>query len=235
MLEELKGSVWQANVELVLKGLVVLTFGNVSGYDRASGLVAIKPSGVSYDALKARDIVLVDLSGKVVEGKLRPSSDTPTHLALYKAFPELRGISHAHSPAATAFAQAAAEIPCYGTTHADHFNGPVPVTRFLTKKEVEGEYEKNTGTVIIERYAELKTSPLEMPAVLVAGHGPFTMGLSPISAVRNALILEYIAHMALQTKQINPAVRRLPSYIREKHHQRKHGPDAYYGQRKEKP
>jgi L-ribulose-5-phosphate 4-epimerase len=235
MLEDLKGGVWQANLELVRKGLVILTFGNVSGYDRTSGLVAIKPSGVSYDALKARDIVLVDLSGKVVEGKLRPSSDTPTHLALYKAYPDLRGISHAHSPAATAFAQAPAEIPCYGTTHADHFDGPVPVTRFLTKKEVAGDYEKNTGAVIIERYTELRASPLEFPAVLVAGHGPFTFGLSPISAVRNALILETVAHIALQTKRINPAVRPLPSYIREKHHQRKHGPDAYYGQRREKP
>jgi len=234
MLEELKGSVWQANLELVLKGLVILTFGNVSGYDQASGLVAIKPSGVSYDALKARDIVLVDLSGKVVEGKMRPSSDTPTHLALYRAFPDLRGISHAHSAAATAFAQAVVEIPCYGTTHADHFNGPIPVTRFLSKKEVEGEYEKNTGAVIIERLAKDKINPLETPGILVAGHGPFSWGLSPISAVRNALILETVAQMAIQTKLINPGARPLPTYIREKHHQRKHGPNAYYGQGKDK-
>ena len=235
MLEDLKGNVWQANLELVLKGLVVLTFGNVSGFDRASGFVAIKPSGVSYDALKAKDIVLVDLDGKVVEGKLRPSSDTPTHLALYKAFPEIRAVSHGHSPAATAFAQAASEIPCYGTTHADHFNGPVPVTRFLTKKEVESDYEKNTGAVIVERFAQGKIQPLEMPAVLVAGHGPFTWGLSPVSAVRNAVILETVAHIAIQTRLIAKDARVLPSYIREKHHQRKHGPDAYYGQRKEKP
>ncbi len=234
MLEELKGSVWQANLELILKGLVVLTFGNVSGFDRAAGLVAIKPSGVSYDALKAKDIVLVDLNGKVVEGKLRPSSDTPTHLALYKAFPDIRAVSHGHSPAATAFAQAVTEIPCYGTTHADHFNGPVPVTRFLTKKEVETDYERRTGEVIIERFAAGKLNPLEMPAVLVAGHGPFTWGLSPSSAVRNAVILETVAHMAIQTRLIGKDPRILPAYIREKHHQRKHGPEAYYGQGKEK-
>lgn len=235
MLEDLKGNVWQANLELVLKGLVILTWGNASGYDPVTGLVAIKPSGVPYDALKARDIVLVDLSGKVVEGKMKPSSDTPTHLALYRAFPDLRGISHAHSVAATSFAQAGVEIPCLGTTHADHFNGPIPVTRFLTKKEVAGEYEKNTGAVIIERFVDGGINPLETPAVLVAGHGPFTWGLSPVSAVRNALILETVAHMAIQTRRLNPGAKPLPSYIREKHHQRKHGPDAYYGQGKEKP
>ncbi|MBN1939509.1 MAG: L-ribulose-5-phosphate 4-epimerase AraD [Candidatus Aminicenantes bacterium] len=234
MLEDLKGNVWQANLELVLKGLVALTFGNVSGFDRASGLVAIKPSGIAYDALKARDIVLIDLEGKVVEGKLRPSSDAPTHLALYKAFPEIRGISHGHSPAATAFAQAAAEIPCYGTTHADHFNGAVPVTRFLTKKEVSADYEAKTGAVIIERFESGNINPLELPAVLVAGHGPFTWGLSPGSAVRNAVILETVAHMAIQTRLIRKDARVLPGYIREKHHRRKHGPDAYYGQGKEK-
>jgi len=233
MLEDLKGSVWQANLELILKGLVVLTFGNVSGFDRASGFVAIKPSGVPYDALKAKDIVLVDLNGKVVEGKLRPSSDTPTHLALYKAFPDIRGISHGHSPAATAFAQAPAEIPCLGTTHADHFNGPVPVTRFLTKKEVATDYEKNTGELIIERFAAGDINPLEMPAVLVAGHGPFTWGLSPSSAVRNAMILETVAHMAIQTRLIHKDAKPLPAYIRLKHHQRKHGAEAYYGQGKE--
>lgn len=234
MLEELKSSVWQANLELVLKGLVILTWGNASGYDPASGLVAIKPSGVSYDALKARDIVLVDLSGKVAEGKLRPSSDTPTHLALYRAFPDVRGVSHAHSMAATAFAQAGMEIPCLGTTHADHFNGPVPVTRFLTKKETAEDYEKNTGTVIVERFTRGGIKPLETPAVLVAGHGPFTWGLSPISAVRNALVLETVAHMAIQTRLLNPGVKILPAHIREKHHQRKHGPDAYYGQGRDK-
>jgi L-ribulose-5-phosphate 4-epimerase len=234
MLEDLKESVWQANLELVSKELVILTFGNVSGFDRAAGLVAIKPSGVPYDALKADDIVLVDLEGKVVEGKLRPSSDTPTHLALYKAFPEIQGISHAHSPAATAFAQAAVGIPCYGTTQADHFKGAVPVTRFPTKKEVAAEYEKNTGKVIVERFAAARLDPLEMPAVLVAGHGPFTWGLSPISAVRNAVILETVAHMAIRTRLIRRDARVLPAYIRDKHHQRKHGPDAYYGQGKEK-
>jgi len=235
MLEELKERVLEANLELVRKGLVILTFGNVSGIDRAAGLMAIKPSGVSYEALKTEDIVLVNLEGRTVEGKLHPSSDTPTHLALYQAFPEIGGISHAHSPTATAFAQAVAEIPCLGTTHADHFNGPVPVTRFLTKAEVESDYEGQTGRVIVERFAALKLKPLEMPAVLVAGHGPFTWGRMPAEAVEHALILETVAAIALQTRQLDPEVQRLPTYLRDKHHQRKHGPVAYYGQRKEKP
>jgi L-ribulose-5-phosphate 4-epimerase len=235
MLEELKERVLEANLELVRKGLVILTFGNVSGIDRAAGLMAIKPSGVSYDAMKTEDIVLVNLEGRTVEGKLHPSSDTPTHLALYQAFPEIGGISHAHSSAATAFAQAVAEIPCLGTTHADHFNGPVPVTRFLTKAEVENDYEGETGRVIVERFAALKLKPLEMPAVLVAGHGPFTWGRTPDEAIEHALILETVAAIALQTRQIDPETIRLPTYLRDKHHRRKHGPEAYYGQRKEKP
>jgi L-ribulose-5-phosphate 4-epimerase len=234
MLEELKECVFLANLNLVRQGLVIQTFGNVSGVDRASGLMAIKPSGVSYDTLKAKDIVLVDLQGRVVEGNLRPSADTPTHLALYRAFPEIGGISHAHSPTATAFAQAVAEIPCFGTTQADHFNGPIPVTRFLTKAEVETDYESNTGNIIVERFAVLKLSPLEMPAVLIAGHGPFTWGRSPNEAVQHALILEAVAGMALQTRQIDPEALPLPTYLRDKHHQRKHGPAAYYGQRKDK-
>jgi L-ribulose-5-phosphate 4-epimerase len=231
MLEDLKEKVLQANLDLVRHGLVILTFGNVSGIDRASGLMAIKPSGVSYEGLTAQDIVLVDAEGRPVEGRLRPSSDTPTHLTLYKAFPEIGGIAHAHSIEATAFAQARLEIPCLGTTHADHFNGPIPITRFLTAKEVEAGYELHTGTVIIDRFSGLR--PLEMPAVLVAGHGPFTWGRTPAEAVQNALILENVAAMARATLDIDPQTRPLPAHILRKHHLRKHGPQAYCGQKKE--
>jgi L-ribulose-5-phosphate 4-epimerase len=229
MLKDLKEQVWQANLDLVKFNLIILTFGNVSGIDRRRGLLAIKPSGVSYEDLQPADILVVDLSGKVVEGKLNPSSDTPTHLELYKAFPELGGISHAHSVYATAFAQAVTEIPCFGTTHADQFNGPVPVTRFLTRKEVRADYEGNTGKVIIERFAGMK--PLEMPAVLVAGHGPFSWGRTPDEAVQNNLVLENVAKMALLTRLTNPKIGELPGYILNKHYQRKHGPQAYYGQK----
>jgi L-ribulose-5-phosphate 4-epimerase len=229
MLKELKEQVWQANLDLVKFNLVILTFGNVSGFDRRKGAVAIKPSGVSYKDLRPADILVVDLDGKVVEGKLNPSSDTPTHLELYKAFPELGGISHAHSVYATAFAQAVTEIQCFGTTHADQFNGPVPVTRFLTRKEVRADYEGNTGKVIIERFAGIK--PLEMPAVLVAGHGPFSWGRTPEEAVQNNLVLENVAKMALLTRLANPKIGDLPGYILNKHYQRTHGPQAYYGQK----
>jgi L-ribulose-5-phosphate 4-epimerase len=231
MLEDLKEKVLLANLELVRHGLVILTFGNVSGIDRASGLMAIKPSGMSYEGMTAEDIVLVDADGRTVEGRLRPSSDTPTHLALYKAFPEIGGIAHAHSVEATAFAQARLEIPCLGTTHADHFKGPVPITRFLTAKEVETGYELHTGAVIVDRFAGLR--PLEMPAVLVAGHGPFTWGRTPAEAVDHALILETVAAMARATLDIDPRTRPLPAHILRKHHLRKHGPQAYYGQKKE--
>ncbi|MCX6577252.1 MAG: L-ribulose-5-phosphate 4-epimerase [Candidatus Aminicenantes bacterium] len=229
MLKNLKEQVWQANLDLVKFNLVILTFGNVSGFDRRRGLLAIKPSGVSYEDLRPIDILVVDLDGKVVEGKLNPSSDTPTHIELYKAFPEIGGISHAHSVYATAFAQAVKEIPCFGTTHADQFNGPVPVTRFLTRKEVRADYEGNTGKVIIERFAGIK--PLEMPAVLVAGHGPFSWGRTPEEAVQNNLVLENVAKMALLTRLANPKITDLPGYILNKHYQRKHGPQAYYGQK----
>jgi L-ribulose-5-phosphate 4-epimerase len=231
MLEDLKEKVLQANLDLVRNGLVILTFGNVSGIDRASGLVAIKPSGVSYEGMSAEDIVLVDPEGKPVESRLQPSSDTPTHLALYKAFPEIGGVAHAHSGEATAFAQARLEIPCLGTTHADHFNGPIPLTRFLTAKEVEAGYELQTGRVIVERFAGLR--PLEMPAVLVAGHGPFTWGRTPAEAVQHALILENVAGLARTTLALDPRTRPLPAPILRKHHLRKHGPQAYYGQKKE--
>ncbi|MCX6559209.1 MAG: L-ribulose-5-phosphate 4-epimerase AraD [Candidatus Aminicenantes bacterium] len=228
-MDKLKASVLQANRDLVDHGLVVLTFGNASGIDRKRGLLAIKPSGVGYETMKAEDIVLVDRDGKIVEGKLRPSSDTPTHLVLYRAFPWIGGLVHAHSPAATAFAQARRSIPCLGTTHADHFAGPVPVTRLLRRAEVEGDYEIETGKVIIERFAKL--DPAAMPAVLVAGHGPFVWGRTPEEAVHNAVALELVAAMALATLQVEPRVAALPEYLLRKHHQRKHGPRAYYGQK----
>lgn len=230
MLKDLKEQVWQANLDLAKFKLVILTFGNVSGFDRREGLVAIKPSGVSYEELRPEDMIIVDLDGKVAEGKLNPSSDTPSHLELYKAFSEIGGVSHAHSVYATAFAQAVTEIPCFGTTHADHFNGPLPVTRFLTRKEVETDYEGNTGKVIVERFARIK--PLEMPAVLVAGHGPFSWGRTPDEAVQNNLILETVAKMALLTRLANPKIKDLPGYLLNKHYQRKHGPKAYYGQKR---
>jgi L-ribulose-5-phosphate 4-epimerase len=229
MLEDLKEKVWQSNLDLAKHGLVTLTFGNVSAIDRKKGLMAIKPSGISYEALKPEHIVVVDLEGKVVDGKLKPSSDTPTHLKLYKAFTEIGGVSHAHSEYATVFAQAAREIPCLGTTHADYFHGPIPVTRYLSRDEVREDYEANTGKVIIEKFAAL--NPLEIPAVLVAGHGPFCWGRSASEAVENSLILEKVAKMALGTLLANPKKGSLPDYILRKHFQRKHGPDAYYGQK----
>lgn len=230
MLEDLKEQVWKANLDLVMLDLVTLTWGNVSGVDKKKGLVAIKPSGISYERMKPSHIVLVDLDGKRVEGKLNPSSDTPTHLELYKAFAEIGAVTHTHSEYATIFAQAAMEIPCLGTTHADVFNGPVPVTRFLRRAEVEKAYEKNTGKVIVERFQNLK--PLEMPGVLVAGHGPFTWGKNPEEAVEHNLALEKIAKMALGTLLLRPRPVRFPQCLQEKHYQRKHGPRAYYGQKK---
>ena len=230
MLDKLKKEVWQANLDLVRYGLVILTFGNASGIDRKKGFVVIKPSGVSYDDMKPSDMVVVGLDGEVAEGTLNPSSDTPTHLALYRAFPGIGGIVHAHSEYATMFAQAGMEIPCLGTTHADHFHGPVPVTRLLTKREVEADYEGNTGRAIVERFAGI--DPLGTPAVLVAGHGPFAWGKIPGEAARNALVLERTAKTALGTLTLDPGRRRLPGYIVEKHYQRKHGPLATYGQNK---
>ena len=191
--------------------------------------MAIKPSGVGYESMKPEDMVLVAMDGRIVEGTLRPSSDTPTHLVLYRAFPGIGGIVHAHSPAATVFAQAGRPIPCLGTTHADHFAGPVPVTRFLRKAEVEGDYEIETGKVIVERFARL--DPAAMPAVLVAGHGPFVWGRTSEEAVHNAVALELVAGLALATLHLNPKTAALPEYLLRKHHQRKHGPRAYYGQK----
>jgi len=231
MLTELKEAVWKANLELARSGLIILTFGNVSGIDRRKGLVAIKPSGVAYDVLKADDIVLVDLEGSLVEGCLNPSSDTPTHCEIYKAFPEVGAIAHAHCPYATMFAQARREIPCFGTTHADAFHGPVPVTRLLAAAEVSENYEANTGKVIVERFAGL--DPMALPAVLVAGHGPFAWGATPSAAVETGLILELTAQMAFGTMALDPRLAPLDAHIQDKHFNRKHGPDAYYGQKKE--
>lgn len=232
MLEKLKEEVLQANLDLVKFGLVVLTWGNVSGIDRESGHIVIKPSGVDYEKLTESEMVVVNLDGKVVEGKNRPSSDTPTHIELYKSFKEIGGITHTHSKYATMFAQANYEIPCLGTTHADHFYGPIPITRFLHKKEVEEEYELNTGKIIVERFAKL--NPISTPGVLVAGHAPFAFGRSASDSVRNAFILERVAEMALGTYQIEPGTTTLPHYILEKHYQRKHGSNAYYGQENHK-
>ena len=230
MLEALKEEVFRANARLVETGLVVLTWGNASGFDRETGLVAIKPSGVDYTTMTADDIVVVDLDGRVVEGRLRPSSDTPTHLELYRNFAGVGGIVHTHSIEATAWAQARREIPCYGTTHADTFRGPAPVTRPLTREEVETAYELNTGKAIVERFRSL--DPLEAPGVLVAGHAPFTWGANVRAAVDNAVALEAIAKMARLTEQTAAAreTATLEDFVAAKHYFRKHGGNAYYGQ-----
>jgi L-ribulose-5-phosphate 4-epimerase len=230
MLDDLKEQVCQANLDLVAQGLVTLTWGNVSGRSDDGKLVVIKASGVAYDNMKPEHMVVVDLDGNVVEGDLRPSSDTPTHVLLYKSFPAIGGITHTHSRYATIFAQARMEIPCLGTTHADHFYGSVPVTRPLTENEVSEAYEVNTGHVIIDRFATI--DPIAMPAVLVAGHAPFAWGKSAAKSVENAVALEAVAEMAWGTRQLVSPPPELESYVLEKHYRRKHGPDAYYGQRK---
>ncbi len=237
MLEELKEKVFRANLDLVKHGLVIFTWGNVSAIDRASGLVVIKPSGVSYETMRAEDMVVVDLDGKVVEGDLRPSSDTPTHLVLYKAFPEIGGVVHTHSTYATAWAQAGLDIPNIGTTHADYFHDDIPCTRDMRKPEVFGEYEKETGNVIVERFNGM--NPNDTPAVLVKNHGPFTWGTDADNAVHNAVVLEQVAKMAFVSMTLNlttlDVVNHKPSMNKlliEKHYSRKHGPNAYYGQKK---
>jgi len=230
VLKYLKQQVLEANLDLVAFNLVTLTWGNVSGISREEGLVVIKPSGVEYKKMKVKDLVVIDLSGKVVEGNLQPSSDAPTHLELYKAFVDIGGIAHSHSEYATVFAQACKEIVCLGTTHADAFDGNVPLTRFLKKTEVEKNYEINTGKVIVERFKKL--NPIAVPGVLVAGHAPFTWGKDADDAVKNSLIMERIAKMALNSFELNPKLRQLPNYILKKHNRRKHGPYAYYGQKK---
>lgn len=232
LLPDLRAQICEANRSLVPAGLVRLTWGNVSGIDRASGLWGIKPSGVDYAALTPEDIVLLDLDGEVIEGTLRPSSDTRTHLHLYREFPEIGGITHTHSLSATIFSQAGCELPCYGTTHADHFHGTVPMVRALTPAEVEADYEHYTGVAIVERLRELRLSPLEMPAVLQRHHAPFTFGKSAMDSVNNSIALEMCAQMALGTLSLMPGLSAMPDYILEKHHLRKHGPNAYYGQGK---
>jgi L-ribulose-5-phosphate 4-epimerase len=231
MLSDLKRVVCEANARLETAGLVRLTWGNVSGIDRGAGVVVIKPSGVPYTELSADNMVAVSLAdGRVVEGSLRPSSDTPTHLELYRAFAGVGGICHTHSLHATMFAQAGRELPALGTTHADHFYGPVPVCRALTAEEVAADYEGNTGRAIVDLFRRKKIDPIAMPAVLQAFHAPFTWGRDPHDAVNNSIALETCAQMAAGTLALNPAVASLPSHLLEKHHRRKHGPDAYYGQ-----
>lgn len=227
-LQTLREEVCAANKALVEHGLVTLTWGNVSAINADRDRVAIKPSGVAYDALTPEDIVIVDLLGNVVEGDMRPSSDTPTHVLLYKFFEGIGGITHTHSPNATMFAQARLELPCLGTTHADHFAGPVPVTRPLTAQEVDSYYELNTGQVIVECFEGL--DPVAIPGVLVAGHAPFTWGPDAATSVRNAVALEAVAQMAIGTFMINEELPVLEHYVMAKHYQRKHGPKAYYGQ-----
>jgi L-ribulose-5-phosphate 4-epimerase len=229
MLDELKRTVCSANRALGRSGLAPLTWGNVSGMDRAMGLFAIKPSGVPYDELEPRHMVLVDLEGQKVEGKLNPSSDTPTHAVLYHAFPAAGGIVHTHSVYATMFAQALREIPCFGTTHADVFAGAVPLTRPLTEAEVQGDYEGNTGHVIAERFKGLDA--VALPGVLVAHHGPFTWGKDAAKAVEHSIALEAIAKMAFGTQLLRPGAAPVPPFLLEKHYARKHGPKAYYGQK----
>ena len=230
--DALKDAVCRANLDLVASGLVVLTWGNVSGADREAGVMAIKPSGVAYDAMCADDMVVVSLeTGEVVEGRLRPSSDTPTHLHLYRAFAGVGGVVHTHSGSAVSWAQAERDLPCFGTTHADHFYGPVPVTRRMRDEEIRDAYEHNTGVVVVECLAGRGLDPGEMPAVLVAGHGPFAWGPTPRKAVENAIALEATARMALDTLRLNPDAPGIDRALLDKHFLRKHGAGAYYGQR----
>ncbi len=230
MLEELKEKVYRANMELVAHGLVIFTWGNVSGIDREKGLVVIKPSGVDYDTMKASDMVVVDLAtGKVVEGDLRPSSDTPTHLELYRSFSEIGGVVHTHSTYATAWAQAGKDIPNIGTTHADYFHDAIPCTADMTAGEVGGDYELETGRVIVKRFEGL--NPIHTPGVLVKNHGPFSWGKTPAEAVHNAVVMEQVAKMAFIAYGVNPSLT-MNQLLIEKHFNRKHGPNAYYGQKK---
>ncbi|SHK26817.1 L-ribulose 5-phosphate 4-epimerase [Anaerocolumna jejuensis DSM 15929] len=230
MLEQLKEIVYQANMELPKRGLVTYTWGNVSAIDRASGHMVIKPSGVDYETMKAEDMVVVDLEGNRVEGRYKPSSDTATHIELYRKYPELGGIVHTHSTWATSWAQAGRSIPLYGTTHADYFYGPIPCARRLTEQEIKEEYERNTGLVIIETLTEGNIGPLSMPGILCTNHGPFTWGKDAFEAVHNAVVLEEVAKMACYTELINVQVKPAPQEIADKHYLRKHGANAYYGQ-----
>ena len=230
-MKNLKDVVYKANLDLVTHGLVIFTWGNVSAIDREKGLVVIKPSGVSYETMKADDMVVVDMEGNIVEGHLKPSSDTPTHLVLYEAFPEIGGVVHTHSTYATAWAQAGYPIPNIGTTHADYFSGDIPCTRTMTQQEIEGEYEKETGHVIAERFAGL--NPVHIPGVLVENHGPFAWGKDAVDAVHNAVVMEQVAKMAYISLGINPNFA-MNEHLIKKHFSRKHGANAYYGQKNNK-
>lgn len=227
--DEIKNRAYECNMELPRHSVVIFTFGNASAIDRKSGIIAIKPSGVNYDMLTPDDMVIVDLNGQIIEGKLKPSSDTKTHLVLYKNFPEIGGVVHTHSTHAVAWAQAAKSIPVLGTTHADHLHLDVPCTDFMTKEMVNGDYEHETGMQIIKAFEKINYQEIEM--VLVAGHGPFTWGKTPEKAVYNCVVLEELAKMALWTKLINPQIQRLDEVLIQKHYLRKHGPGAYYGQK----
>ena len=232
MLEKLKAEVCRANLDLVRKGLVIETWGNASGVDRARGLMVIKPSGVPYDGMMPKHMVVVSLAtGKVVDGRLKPSSDTDTHLVLYRAFPKIGGVVHTHSLFATAWAQAQRGLPSYGTTQADYWYGDVPCTRLMKPAEIKTDYEANTGKVIVETFKKLKFDPMHHPAVLVASHGPFTWGKDVADAVHNAGVLEFIAQLASETLKINPKLKPMQSVLLDKHFLRKHGANAYYGQK----
>ena len=232
MLEELKKKVYEANMELPRRGLVTYTWGNVSGIDREKGLFVIKPSGVEYDELRPEDLVVMDLNGNKVEGELNPSSDTKTHVVLYNAFPQIGGIVHTHSPHAVGWAQAGEDIPCFGTTHADYFYGPIPCARHLTQEELDEDYELNTGKIIVETFRKRGIDPVAVPAVICFSHGPFTWGKDAAQAVYHAVVLEEVAKMALFPRQVRPDAVPAPQRIQDKHYLRKHGPGAYYGQKK---
>lgn len=232
MLKSLREAVYEANMELPRRGLVTYTWGNVSAVDRAAGLMVIKPSGVEYEELSPDKLVVLDLDGQRVEGSLNPSSDTRTHLELYRAFPEIGGIVHTHSAHAVAWAQAGRDIPCFGTTHADYFYGPVPCARALSPEEVEDDYEGSTGRVIVETFRERGLNPVHVPGVICRSHGPFTWGRDAAQAVYHAAVLEEVAKMAIFTVQINPEALPAPQHVLDKHFMRKHGPNAYYGQKK---
>ncbi|MEY2192706.1 L-ribulose-5-phosphate 4-epimerase [Neobacillus sp. BF23-41] len=231
MLERLKREVLEANLALPEHGLVTFTWGNVSGIDRETGLVVIKPSGVPYDELQIDDLVVLDLDGNIVEGSLRPSSDTPTHLALYQAFPQIGGIVHTHSPGATSWAQAGRPIPALGTTHADYFYGEIPCTRTLSQEETDRGYELETGNVIIETFEKGGLDPVALPGILLSGHAPFSWGKNADQAVHNAVVLEEVAKMALNTFMLNPQIKPIDQFLLDKHYLRKHGANAYYGQK----
>lgn len=230
MLEELKQKVWEANMLLPKYGLVTFTWGNVSGIDREKGLFVIKPSGVDYDIMKPEDMVVMDMEGNRVEGHYKPSSDTPTHLEIYKAFPEIGGIIHTHSSYATSWAQAGRSIPCYGTTHADYMYGDIPCMRCLTKEEIDEAYEANTGRLIVNYFKESGRNPMDVPACLCKNHGPFAWGKDPHEAVHNAVVLEEVAKMAYRAEIIEPRIQPAPQELQDKHYYRKHGANAYYGQ-----